>query len=209
MPIRFSVPQGDVQTLHVIRNVVLEARPTRPPHLPMHTFRREWRDAAIRQLYHFADGAIDFVMVPDGFSHEIVINGRYYRLMTVHPRTALPHVPLRARMKSNAHGWLKSAANQASLFVERTDPGTPEMPIPLSFDYDGELFVGWPDNIDLGGVGWGLERACLVKDLHLGLVDEPVAPAPEEVVPPLAEPAPDEAVPDLVVPRLKRGTTND
>lgn len=158
----------------------------------MSASRREWRDRVFRRLYDLAATTNEFAVVPDGLSHAIQIGDTSYRLATVRPRKSAPtFVPYRSRLRSNRHKWLLPAADQQSLFGDKEVAGSDGMPVPLFFDYEGALFVGWPDFVDTRGVGWGVEAACVVAELKLHVADEPTAPAPEE------------SVPDLLVPALK------
>jgi len=194
MSIPHTTPPSHLPALHAIQRIILDTRPARPAHLPTTTWRKEWRAACLRRLYELAAASDDLVVVPDGLSHELVIGAVSYRLMAVRPRKAPKHVDYRARLRSNQHGWLRPAADQLDLFDEGCTPGSPAMPVPLSFDYEGTLFVGWPDFVSPKGTGWGLVDARAVAEIPLVVPDEPVAAAPEEIVP------------DLVVPALKKKT---
>lgn len=189
MPIHYPVPPEHLPTLHAIQKIIFDARPPLTTHLPWSTYRAEWRCAAIRKLYAFAAVADDVAVVPDSFSCTIFISGVAYKLMTTRERRAPAHVDYRSRLRTNPHSWLRPAANQLVLFgTANASPGSDEMPVPLAFDPKGDLQVGWPDEVDPHGVGWGMEHAAVVSDLPMLIVVEPEAPAPEEVVPPLIIP---------------------
>lgn len=189
MPLHYSVPPEHLPSLHAIRQIILDSRPPPSRHLPWATYRSEWRCAAIRRLYEFAEAADEIVVVPDGsFSCTIFIEGVAYKLMTTWERPAPRHVPYRSRLRTNRHRWLQPASTQLPLFGETPAPGSEELPVPLAFDPQGELQVGWPDIVDHRGIGWGMEAAPMVSTLPMLTMVEPEAPAAEETVPALVVP---------------------
>jgi hypothetical protein len=145
MPIPFSVPPEHHPALHAIQQIILDSKPPALAHLPAATRRTEWRCAVVRKLFAFAQSTDEVIVVSDGaFSCTIYIGDVAYKLMTTRERWAPRHVPEKLRLRTNKHRWLEPASTQLKLFSSCPEPGSDEMPVPLAFDPQGNLQVGWP-----------------------------------------------------------------
>lgn len=180
----YTVPETHWSALHAVQRIIRDSRPpVRGPSAQCDA--SVWRYGILRDIDRLASASAEVSLHYDGrFGYTIYIYGTAYRLMSVHSAGRTSDPPAPERLQTNPHRWLPPGSRQTELFpVLEVEPGTEDMPVPLAYDVEGMMYVGWPQWVSTTGRGQDLSDCETIEDMPVSVRAEPLAPDPFELVP--------------------------